>query len=121
MKRIPARTAGPAAALLAAAALAGSPAFADGPVEWPAGGPGPDHAARAYPQYVQAQSTSPITFMSVATLAQRLEGGARPVIIDVRSAPEYEQAHLPGARSIPLGEIESRLAEIPRKGLVVLY
>ncbi len=121
MKGMPARAAGLAAALLTAAAMAGGPAFADGPLEWAAGGPGPDHATRAYPQYAQQQSTSPITFMSVATLARRLEGGARPVIIDVRSAPEYEQAHLPGARSIPLGQIESRLDEIPRKGLVVLY
>lgn len=126
MKRTIACAAGPAAArlaaaLMAAAALAGGPAYADGPAEWAAGGPAPDHAARAYPQYAQQRSASPIRFVSVATLARRLDDGARPVIIDVRSAAEYEQAHLPGALSIPLDEIESRLDEIPRMETVVLY
>ena len=39
------------------------------------------------------------------------------VVIDVRPRQEYEVAHLPFAKSMPLAEIEQRLAEIPpRKG-----
>ncbi len=105
----------------AAALLLAGPALADGPADWAAGGPGPDHAARAYPQYAQQQPTAPIRFLGVETLARRLAQGERPLIIDVRSRAEYLEAHIPGAVSIPLDEIESRLDEIPRMGTVVLY
>ncbi|MBI3144642.1 MAG: metalloregulator ArsR/SmtB family transcription factor, partial [Pseudogulbenkiania sp.] len=35
------------------------------------------------------------------------------IIIDVRPQNEYEVAHLPFARSMPLSEIEKRLVELP--------
>ena len=35
------------------------------------------------------------------------------VVIDVRPRTEYEAAHLPFARSMPVAEIEQRLAELP--------
>jgi len=50
-----------------------------------------------------------------------LDQGERPVSIDLRPAAEHQQGRLPGARSIPLGELERRWAEIPRDRLVVLY
>lgn len=34
------------------------------------------------------------------------------VLVDVRSAASYENAHIPGSISIPLNEIETRLAEL---------
>ncbi|WP_129775157.1 molybdopterin-synthase adenylyltransferase MoeB [Peristeroidobacter soli] len=40
-------------------------------------------------------------------------------IVDVRSPNEFRASHLPGAVSIPVGEVERRLAEIPRDQLVV--
>jgi len=43
------------------------------------------------------------------------------VVIDVRPAEEYEAGHVAGAISIPLGELKSRLAEIPRGAQVVAY
>jgi rhodanese-related sulfurtransferase/DNA-binding transcriptional ArsR family regulator len=43
------------------------------------------------------------------------------VVIDVRPQAEYETAHLPFARSMPLAEIERRLAELPRKREIVAY
>lgn len=43
------------------------------------------------------------------------------VVIDVRPAEEHEAAHIPGAISIPLGELEGRLAELPRETEVVAY
>lgn len=43
------------------------------------------------------------------------------VVIDVRPATEYAAAHLPFARSIPLDELESRLAELPAGKTVVAY
>jgi rhodanese-related sulfurtransferase len=43
------------------------------------------------------------------------------IVIDVRPAAEYAAAHLPFARSLPLAEIEQRLAELPRDREIVAY
>ncbi len=43
------------------------------------------------------------------------------VLVDVRPAEEYEAGHIRGARSIPLDELEDRLAELPRDREVVAY
>ena len=41
-------------------------------------------------------------------------------LVDVRQPKEYEQNHLPGARLIPLGELQNRLSELdPNKPTVV--
>jgi hydroxyacylglutathione hydrolase len=40
------------------------------------------------------------------------------IIVDVRSAREWESGHLPGALHIPLGELVERAGEIPRGGVV---
>ena len=42
-------------------------------------------------------------------------------IIDVRTQPEYEEAHLPGAINIPLNELEFRVREISRKKKIITY
>lgn len=43
------------------------------------------------------------------------------VVLDVRPIEEYRAGHIPGARSIPLKELESRLGEIPADQEVVAY
>lgn len=43
------------------------------------------------------------------------------VVLDVRPAEEYLAAHLPFARSIPLGELRQRLAELPKDRFIVAY
>ncbi|WP_300667772.1 rhodanese-like domain-containing protein [Desulfoluna sp.] len=35
------------------------------------------------------------------------------LLVDVREPPEYEQAHIPGAQLLPLGQLESRLGDLP--------
>lgn len=35
-------------------------------------------------------------------------------LIDVRSAEEFEEGHVPGARLLPLDQIEARADEVPR-------
>lgn len=42
-------------------------------------------------------------------------------VIDVRPVPEYRQGHILKARSIPLAELERRLAELPRDQDIVAY
>ena len=43
------------------------------------------------------------------------------VVIDVRPAAEYQAGHLPHARSMPLSELEQRLAELPLDRDIVAY
>ncbi|MDO8314795.1 MAG: metalloregulator ArsR/SmtB family transcription factor [Rugosibacter sp.] len=43
------------------------------------------------------------------------------IVIDVRPRAEYEAAHLPFARSMPLVEIKKRLAELPTDKEIVAY
>jgi len=52
-------------------------------------------------------------------LAQARRGNV--VVIDVRPESEYQVAHLPYARSIPLAELKTRLGEIPKGKPVVAY
>ncbi len=42
-------------------------------------------------------------------------------VIDVRPEVEYEQGHIPTARSVPVESLERRLAELPRDLEVVAY
>jgi rhodanese-related sulfurtransferase/DNA-binding transcriptional ArsR family regulator len=43
------------------------------------------------------------------------------VLLDVRPAKEYEAAHLPQARSMPVTELEARLVELPADKEIVAY
>ena len=43
------------------------------------------------------------------------------IVIDVRPREEYDPAHLPYARSLPLAELAKRLAELPRGVEIVAY
>jgi len=52
------------------------------------------------------------------------QGAASPipfVFIDVRTPEEYAAGHIPGAKLIPLAELEARLSEVPRDRQVYLY
>ena len=43
------------------------------------------------------------------------------IVLDVRPREEYEKGHIPGALSIPLSQLQSRLAEIPKDREIVAY
>ena len=53
-------------------------------------------------------------------LARRLQDDDL-VVLDVRPATEYAAGHLPGAVSIPVGELRRRLAELPGDREIVAY
>jgi rhodanese-related sulfurtransferase len=53
-------------------------------------------------------------------LLARLRSGD-VVLVDVRPGEEYDAGHIDGARSIPLDELEERLAELPADREVVAY
>jgi rhodanese-related sulfurtransferase len=45
-------------------------------------------------------------------LAQRIERGAAPLVLDVRSTSEYASGHVPGAVHIPFREVDTRHPEL---------
>lgn len=53
-------------------------------------------------------------------LVERVRTGA-VTVLDVRPPEEYEAGHIPGAVSVPLSELEQRLAEFPRDREIVAY
>ncbi|KIS25744.1 ArsR family transcriptional regulator [Arthrobacter sp. SPG23] len=48
-------------------------------------------------------------------------GAGTVTVLDVRPAEEYRAAHIPGALSIPLEELSSRLGELPPDREIVAY
>lgn len=53
-------------------------------------------------------------------LLQRIQSG-EVTVLDVRPPEEYGAAHIPGALSVPLKELESRLASLPKDREIVAY
>src|SRR5881394_1435042 len=53
-------------------------------------------------------------------LIERL-GRGDVVLVDVRPSDEYAAGHIDGAQSIPIGEFEQRLAELPADREIVAY
>lgn len=55
-----------------------------------------------------------------AELLRRVKSG-EVTVLDVRPPEEYRAGHLPGAVSIPLGELKARFKELPKSREVVAY
>jgi 3-mercaptopyruvate sulfurtransferase SseA len=45
----------------------------------------------------------------------------KAVWVDVRPKESYDQGHIPGALSIPLGDLMTRLREIPPGKMIITY
>jgi rhodanese-related sulfurtransferase len=54
------------------------------------------------------------------TLWTRVQGGD-VTVVDVRPVIEYEAGHIPGAVSIPIDELPTRIARLPRGRDIVAY
>ena len=61
-----------------------------------------------------------LTAESASSLLDKVRHGD-VVLLDVRPRSEFRAAHLPGARSMPLDELEARLRELPRDKAIVAY
>lgn len=54
---------------------------------------------------------STVREVDAATLKADLDRGAVPLLIDVRTAGEYAGGHVPGAKNVPLDQLEARIGE----------
>jgi molybdopterin/thiamine biosynthesis adenylyltransferase/rhodanese-related sulfurtransferase len=54
-------------------------------------------------------------------LAERLEGGEKLEIIDVREPYEWQIAHIPGARLVPLDRIAAEIPRLDKRKETILY
>jgi hypothetical protein len=84
----------------------------------------PAHADPSkYPQFAQQKLPQAIKpeFIGIEELVRQLKDGAKPVIVDVRTAEEYREAHILSAVSAPLAEFKDYVKSMPQDRLLVLY
>ena len=74
-----------------------------------------DSLVRDY--FDERDAFEPVRFAELVERARRGE----VIVLDVRPTIEYEAGHIPGAVSIPLGDLEERLRDLPRRAEVVAY
>lgn len=78
-----------------------------------AGGGTPAHA-------IHASTDAPLA-IAPEDVRRYGEAGEDVVVIDLRPPEAFRAGHVPHARSLPIGELRKREAEVPRAGRVVLY
>ena len=69
------------------------------------------------------QFFTPVESVDVHKARELIDGtSARELnIVDVRQPKEYEQGHIPGAKLVPLPELDSRLGELDREKSTLVY
>lgn len=76
--------------------------------------PAPQPATEA-PAGKEAPAEAPAsvpTEIDIAGLHAKHSAGEVPILVDVRTQPEWDAGHVPGAVHIPMDEIQSRLGEL---------
>jgi len=61
----------------------------------------------------------PVPSLSALELHERIKDGKQPFLLDVRQPQEFRLGHIAGAKLIPLGELDSRIKEVPRDREIV--
>ena len=74
-----------------------------------------EQVTRAY--FKQRGALEPV---ASGELLRRVQEG-RVTVLDVRPREEFDAAHIPGAISMPVAEIEARIDELPKRRAVVAY
>ena len=75
---------------------------------------------RAAAQYLGEDPHAPADAVERTELLRRVRAG-EVVVLDVRPTVEYAAGHIPGAISVPLEDLERRLATLPKDVEVVAY
>jgi len=76
-------------------------------------------ASAAY--VLMARDDAPYGDVSVEQAWSLIQDRPNLVILDVRTAAEYEEGHIPGAVNIPVQEIEERLGELDPSSEYLVY
>jgi adenylyltransferase/sulfurtransferase len=74
----------------------------------------------AHDRTAAAAAKAPVPQVTPEDAKALLERGGVQ-LVDVREPWEYEEAHIPGGRLIPVGEVRSRLEEIDKNTPAVIY
>ena len=113
--------------VLLALALVALPGCPSGSTEQqgaaPSTAPGPNLAPNTSPAPLPMASKAewiPPT-ISVTELHERVQGGAKLRILDVRSQSAFERERIKDAESLPWADIDARHAKLPRTEPLVLY
>lgn len=75
---------------------------------------------RALAAYFGTGSLDRVEMVTREELHRRMERGG-VVVIDVRPPEEFESGHIPGARSVPFGDLLARLDDLEKAGEIVAY
>jgi rhodanese-related sulfurtransferase/DNA-binding transcriptional ArsR family regulator len=66
------------------------------------------------------QSKASVDSITIESLIKKLQAG-KITIIDVRPEKEFNAGHIANAISIPMGQLQSRLKELPKRNEIIAY
>ena len=78
-------------------------------------------AVTAFAADAHTDDEAGLEFVAADELQSMQYSPLRILIVDVRTPAEFQDSHIKDAVNVPLTELERRVGEIPRQGLVVLY
>jgi len=64
--------------------------------------------------------SNPVRQQSPSEVLERMKRGEKFNILDVREPDEWASGHIPGARHIPLGELQARHGELDKDSEIVV-
>ncbi|WP_339316679.1 rhodanese-like domain-containing protein [Paenibacillus sp. FSL R10-2734] len=66
-------------------------------------------------------NSASVRTLKVAEFRSEMQQSKNKLLIDVREPEEYKSGFIPGAKNIPLSQLEQRLGDIPKDRDVLLY
>jgi rhodanese-related sulfurtransferase len=61
----------------------------------------------------------PVPTLKPGEVQEKLKNGGRPFLLDVREKQEMREGYISGAKLIPLGQLSSRMKELPKNREIV--
>lgn len=98
--------------LVSTLAIIGVACGSEEPAETSAPADSGEEAPLAAPQAEVRTTDGGVPLITGDELIERIDAGDAPIILDVRTAEEYAEGHVPGAINISHDELAERLAEI---------
>jgi glyoxylase-like metal-dependent hydrolase (beta-lactamase superfamily II)/rhodanese-related sulfurtransferase len=78
-----------------------------------------EHGVRAIDQHPELIGR--VRRITAPTVAEQIDAGKPPVVIDIRTQKEWEAGHVEGSVNIPLNELSRRLDEVRTDAEVVIH